>query len=233
MQTRILTLATALMILTTASNAQAQSLFGGGTTTGGGTTGGTGGSAAGVGRTTQGGGGTTFAAQGGSLIDPGRAAGDMVLNTGDGSLSSMVGQNAFTGFSSDSAFIGGNTAASQSFTNNRAQFGGLQGRGNTGGGQNGRGQGQTDRKPVRPQYRMAFTAPALPVQQLESSLKSSLLELPHLAYSNRTVELSVDENGVATISGTVNSEREMKSVESYVRMEPGVRKVANQLIIQQ
>ncbi|MDB4743849.1 BON domain-containing protein [Planctomicrobium sp.] len=49
--------------------------------------------------------------------------------------------------------------------------------------------------------------------------------------STEKVIVKVDEQGQVTLAGVVATERESKLLESYIRMEPGVRKVNNTLTV--
>ena len=218
---RIFAVLALLGALNTASESLAQSLFGGGNT--GGNTAGrntTGGNAA----------GGISGNSGFGQVGLGQSAAG-TLSVSDGSITSNTGAGTFAGSRSGATFVGGNASTTQSFNNTRSQFSSLQNRGNTGRGQANRTQ-TTQRKLPRTQYRIGFTAPVIPVQQIQSNLQSNVIELPQLAYADRSVNLVVDDQGVVTMSGSVNSDREKKLLEAYVSMEPGVRKVTNELKVQ-
>lgn len=241
---RIVSAVAIMSLFSIVSDVHAQTLFGGGgtgqtggrTTTGGQSTSATGGLTSGgatggnVGGGTGTGGARSGATAGSGGLTESRAG---TLSVSDGSLTSNVGQGNFAGFQTGGAFVGGNFAGTQTQTNSRAQFSSLQNRGG-GAGQANRGNQSrsiNNRTPVRPQFQVAFTAPTVPAQKIENSLSASVLKLPQLSYTNESITLSVNEAGVVTMAGQVNSDREKKLLEAFVRMEPGVRKVENELTI--
>ncbi|QDT30888.1 BON domain-containing protein [Thalassoglobus polymorphus] len=218
---RTLSLTLVLVCFTGISDVHAQSLFGGGGT--GGTTGGTntGGRATG-----------TTGAQGQSTsgIDTGQTIGTTNLNAADGSLSATVGQGSFVGGQNSGTFVGNRFTGQTASQGTSAQFGGLQNNNQT---QNRSTQQQTDRKSVRPVFRMAFVAPTLPQQEIESRLIETAIALPPIVAGSSSINIQVDPQGQVTLSGAVGTERERKLLESYVRMEPGVRGVKNSLTIKE
>lgn len=213
MPSRFLAFSLFLVILGPMSELQAQSLFG--------NSGNNSGTAAG---------GLTSGTQGQSPsgIDTGRELGSTNLNAADGSLSATVGQGGFVGGQNSGAFVGNRFAGQTAAQGTQPQFGNLQ---NTNRTQPRTSQNRTDRKAVRPRYQIAFNAPVIPQQELESTLTTTAISLPPLNSSNSTVQIAVDAAGVVVLRGAVETERERKLLESYVRMEPGVRGVSNLLAV--
>ncbi len=196
----------------------------GGGNTGGGATGGAGtGGNTGGGRT----GGGAAATGGGQNAQSGQTLGTQNLNAADGSLSAQVGQNAFTG-QAQNGFTG-NRIAGQANANTGAasQFG------NLGQGTNERPQNQvnTQRKQIRPQLRLAFDVPSIPPASVKLSLNERVVKVPVFVENASNVQINVDAHGTLTLNGKVSSDHERKLLEAYVRLEPGVRSVANKLIL--
>ena len=237
---RHVTFLIAVAVLVSASDAQAQSLFGGSSGRGG-TTGGTSG---GVSTTTSRGGISTG---GGSLGGGGTAAGrgqagaggiagqnmgTSNFNTGDGSLGQNALNQTFVGRNDNGGFVGNRMAGQTSQQGSQPQFGNLQNNNNRN-NQNRNNRSNTDRKPVRPQYRVAFPTPVIPAPQIQSKLVTRIGELPPLQSSVGSVTVTVDNAGQVLLSGFVGTERDKKLVESYIRMEPGVRAISNQLAVRE
>lgn len=214
MSSRFLVFSWCLIMLGPTSALQAQSLFGNSGNNSGTAAGGlTSGSRGVQGQSTSG-------------IDTSRALGTTNLNAADGSLSATVGQGGFVGGQNSGAFVGNRFAGQTAAQGTQPQFGNLQ---NSNRAQTRTSQNRSDRKAVRPRYQIAFNAPVIPQQELESVLTTTAINLPPLNSANQTVQISVDAAGVVVLRGTVETERERKLLESYVRMEPGVRGVSNLL----
>lgn len=211
----ILTLALAVLFI--ATKAEAQSLFGSsGSSLGTSNTGGQQTGVAGAqGQTTSG-------------INTGQTLGTTNLNSADGSLSATVGQGGFVGGQNNGAFVGNRFAGQTASQGVQPQFNAQQ---NNNRNTNRNNQGRTDRKAIRPQFRIAFAAPVIPKQELQSRFDLSNVSLPPALSSLRQVQLAVEENGTIKLTGSVATEREKKLIESYVRMEPGVRKVNSELAV--
>lgn len=212
----IVLILTVITFSTTTQEASAQSLFGGGGSLGGSNTGGqqTG---------TQGAQG-----QSSSGITTGQTLGTTNLNAADGSLSATVGQGGFVGGQNNGNFTGNRFAGQTASQSNQAQFGNLQQNNRN---QNRNNQQRTDRKPVRPRYRISFNAPVIPRSDLQSRLTFSEIQIPKQMLNAENVIVKVDEQGQVTLAGVVATDRDSKLLESYVRMEPGVRQVKNTLTV--
>lgn len=221
MRIRPLHLLAAMIFLMNCESVHAQSLFGGTSgTSSGARTGGTSGLA------TQSG----LQGQTGSATNTGQALGTTNLNAADGSLSATVGQGAFVGGQNNGNFTGNRFAGQTASQGVQAQFGNLTSNNRT---QNRNTQGQSDRKAVRPQFRIAFETPTIPATNIEQQLKLATVELPPISSRAHSVSVGVDATGMVTLAGVVASERDKKLLESYVRMEPGVRSVQSELTVMQ
>lgn len=231
---------------------QAQSLFGGSTSSGrsgssnvsvGGTTNFS--QAGSTGRTTSSGSsGSMFSGSGGQTTGAGgRTAGaagqngqanplgGSMMNAADGSLGlQMMNNTGFIGAGNSNGFIGSRTAGTGSNLRGMStQFGGMQLNNNTNQrGNNGRGQEQSPGLQIRPQLKLGFDAPSTP-PVLTDTVQTRLASLPSLAGRADGVVMSVDEAGLVTLNGRVANEADRRMVEAVVRLEPGVRRIDNQL----
>ncbi|RLS51128.1 MAG: BON domain-containing protein [Planctomycetota bacterium] len=172
-------------------------------------------SAGATGGTTQRAGGTT--APSGGTNDP-------AFNAADGSLGAQIGQGGFTG-RQNTGFAGNRNAGQgggASLTPQFNQMGGNQNsnRGNTGGNAN--------IKRARPQQRIAFTFPKANLTSTQVQVSQRFQRLAGV--TGATTEIT--DEGVATLTGTVATDDAKKLAEALVRLEPGVRSVVNELLVQ-
>ena len=145
-------------------------------------------------------------------------------------------QNAATGFvgsNSSQAFVGGARQATNQQATNR-QFGAFQNTQNTSNTQSS--QSGTPRS-IRTTMRIAFAAPSGTFAQQTGALAySNSVQLTQFS-SNRpelsgiNVELTAD--GVAVLTGTSPSTDTSRLAANLVRLQPGVRKVNNQIAVAQ
>jgi hypothetical protein len=143
-------------------------------------------------------------------------------------------QNAATGFvgsNSSQAFVGGARQATNQQATNR-QFGAFQNTQNTSNTQSS--QSGTPRS-IRTTMRIAFAAPSGTFAQQTGALAySNSVQLTQFS-SNRpelsgiNVELTAD--GVAVLTGTSPSADTSRLAANLVRLQPGVRKVNNQIAV--
>ena len=143
-------------------------------------------------------------------------------------------QNAATGFvgsNSSQAFVGGARQATNQQATNR-QFGAFQNTQNTSNTQSS--QSGTPRS-IRTTMRIAFAAPSGTFAQQTGALAySNSVQLTQFS-SNRpelsgiNVELTAD--GVAVLTGTSPSTDTSRLAANLVRLQPGVRKVNNQIAV--
>ena len=84
--------------------------------------------------------------------------------------------------------------------------------------------------PIRPVQVIAFTPPVKTSQSIEASVTA---DIASAVSQGRIpgVAVSVDGQGTATLQGHVNTESDRKKAERIVQLEPGVRKVVNQITV--
>ncbi|MCA9115766.1 MAG: BON domain-containing protein [Planctomycetaceae bacterium] len=216
---------------------QTNSLFGsaGPLSQGGGrTTGNTGRATGGFGQT----GGAAGLGSTGATTGLNTAAGTGGLNN-FGALSGTIGQG-FVGRADNLGRFVGNNQAVQGATGNTGGSG-LQGF-NRGGGQRNQqnfggnnqfnqNSGQGSRPVFRPRVEIAFSYPrASPADVRQAaSTRFSLISrrYPQLA----GVQLTGGPEGTIVLTGTVADERSRRMAEHLLRLEPGVRKIDNQLAV--
>lgn len=178
--------------------------------------------------------GSTFGGSAGS----GQSAGNSQSGLSSmGTPQNLNTQNSFIGRSdaAQNAFIGRNNAQSTTGRNAAGQNRNFN-RATTGGSQNGlnqRNAGQTGPKvpEFRPQIRIAFSAPALPVSQVSTSMGTSLdrIKVQHDKLSGVQFEVGADHS--VTLRGQVDSAGTRKLAEFLAMLEPGIRKVNNELTV--
>jgi hypothetical protein len=188
---------------------------------------------------------TVCAQQGGGDTGTGTAADG---NTGDagegGSLATFDAETAFSaidrgdtvgstastgaGFSDASAARGGGAgAAGGGLGGLGGGFGGLGGFGNLFGNLNN--QSSSTKPAIRTRLRSAVNVPATPplqVQQIATRRFRSLASRPQL----RGIQVTM-QGRTAVISGRVRSDRDRRMSELLMRLEPGVGRVDNQVVV--
>ena len=169
----------------------------------------------------------------------GNAAGNRTNANG----ASQLGQSAFSqgntqnafigGRSQQQGFIGGNQRTGQQ-QNNRQQQTNRQGNFGQNDFNNANGQGQqnqTDpRRAIRPSFKVAFDQPQPVATEIRSTLQprfDSLSQSPSL----RGVTYELDAEGVVVLSGSVDTPSQRRLAENVVKLEPGVKKVRNELTL--
>lgn len=150
-----------------------------------------------------------------------------------GTFQNLNPQNAFIGRSDDAqnAFIGRSNA--QNAANNAGQarnFNRTTGRA-TGQNQLRGSQGGPKVPEFRPQLRIAFTAPPLPITNVQTSMGSSFERIKERNEKLRGVQFEVNADRSVTLRGQVDSPGAKKLVEFLAMLEPGVRKVNNELTV--
>lgn len=149
-----------------------------------------------------------------------------------GSVGNQIGQGNFVGRSDNSGRFVGQAQAGQQQSMSRSNFGGLGGRG----GQNGNNnqnfnqgnQAQNARK-VRPQLKLGFSVPPMATPAVSNTLAVRLTAAQPSLGSVDNVNLKLDEAGVVTLTGRVESQEAKSLAAAILRLEPGVRKVVNEL----
>lgn len=152
-----------------------------------------------------------------------------------GNAQSLSAQNNFIGRSDAGAnsFIGRSNA--QNAGNNQSQNRNFN-RASTSQTQNGqnqfnRGQSGPAVPAFRPQMRVAFTAPPLPLSNVSTSMDQSFERVKARNERLRGVQFELNTDRSLTLRGQVNSESAKKLAEFMAMLEPGVRKVKNELTV--
>ena len=151
------------------------------------------------------------------------------FNSALGQASANAGNSGFIGANNaQNGFIGiRQNTSQQSFQqgNQFQQFNrGFQGQNNL----NGNGQG-TERRMAPARTRIAFDFSRQSSNELQTSLSNRLTKYPKF----NTATMSLSENGILTLKGRVGSEDDRKLAEALMRLEPGVIKVENELLVVQ
>jgi len=136
----------------------------------------------------------------------------------------------FVGRGTDSSqFVGRGTAGQQSGGRQSSQFGrgSQQSRRNV---NQSSGSSTRNLRVVRPRVRIAFNHPTIPAASLTSTLTG---QLQRFTAQNKLsgVRFDIDQNYTVTLKGEVPSNNSRKLHEIVARMEPGVRKVRNELVV--
>jgi hypothetical protein len=170
-------------------------------------------------------GNTGAAGEGGSLATLDAETAFSAIDRGD-----TVGSTASTGagFSDASAARGaGAGAAGGGLGGLGGGFGGLGGFGNLFGNLNN--QSSSTKPAIRTRLRSAVNVPATPplqVQQIATRRFRSLASRPQL----RGIQVTM-QGRTAVISGRVRSDRDRRMSELLMRLEPGVGRVDNQVVV--
>lgn len=162
-----------------------------------------------------------------------------------GGLGAQSGLGAQTGLNQQNqGFVGRNTNQNQFIGRTaQGQVNGQQGnqnrnRGGGGGNRsldqsimNGGNQaaGTSTMPAIRPRLIAAFDFPAANLSQVATKTQVLIDKLTARYPQMEQVQVSQADKGEILLTGSVNTERDAKLAESLVRLEPGVRKVQNQL----
>lgn len=178
------------------------------------------------------GGGAANAAVGGNNA-ANRTAGTGQAALGQSLFTQGNNQNGFIGGrNQQQGFIGGNQRTGQQQNNRQQQQNNRQG----GFGQNDPNnmnqgqQNQDQRRAIRPSFKVAFDQPQKPTADIRSTLQprfDSLSQTPSL----RGVAYELDADGVVVLRGTVETPAQKRLAENVVKLEPGVKKVRNELTL--
>lgn len=152
-----------------------------------------------------------------------------------GNAQTVAPQNAFIGRSdaAQNSFIGRENA--QNAANNAGQNRNFN-RTTAGGLQNGRNQFNTGQNTLkvpafRPQMRVAFTAAPLPLSNIKTSMGQSFDRIKERNERLQDVQFQLNADHSVTLRGQVESASAKKLVEFLAMLEPGVRKVKNELTV--
>lgn len=192
------------------------------------TTGATGGTSALGAGTNRAGGNTQGISQNNRTAGTGAAdLGQALLNQSN--LNSFIG-----GRNQQQGFIGGNQRTGQQQNNRQQQQNNRQNNFGQNDFNNSNGQGQQQQDPkraIRPQLRVAFDEmPKETNTEIRSTLQprfDSLSQTPSL----RGVAYELDAEGVVVLKGTVDTPSHKRLAENVVKLEPGVKKVRNELTL--
>jgi hypothetical protein len=190
------------------------------------TTGNTGGGLIG-GNATGGTGGGLIGGGGGGGGGTGGSVGGGINNANQGGIRAQAGN-----FQDLSAMGGGATSGRGGQSTRQFGGGGRGGAGRgTGGGARGGGQVQSPRRVIRPVLRIAFDYPQA-TAKVESSLNRGFDHISaRLQNRFQFLSLKASDKGVVTLTGQVQSVNDKKLAAAYVRLEPGVRKIENNLTV--
>jgi hypothetical protein len=100
-----------------------------------------------------------------------------------------------------------------------------------GNNRNGSSEERT-RSIIRPRQKIAFTYPVREAREVNLELSVRIARVSRLQNELNGVEVAVDDAGVATLNGVVDSPEQKRLAEIFVRLEPGVRSISNQLTVQ-
>lgn len=146
-------------------------------------------------------------------------------------------QNGFLGGRNSQTFLGGNQRNAQ--TNQQQQQ-------NQFGNRNNRGRqnqmdmndfdqqsqsGQDSRRAIRPQQKVAFDVPRREAVEIRSTLQTRF-ETVSQNLKLRDVTCDLDGEGVVTLRGSVESKSSKLLAANMARLEPGVKRVVNEIDIQ-
>jgi len=166
---------------------------------------------------------------------------------GAGGAQSGIGQGGFgnsaAGNQQNQGFIGRNTDLNQFIGRTaQGQANGQQGgqnRNRGGGGGNrtldqsllngGQAAGTSTQPTIRPRLKAAFDFPAANIAQVTTRSQLLFDKLTTRFPEMEQVQVSQAENGDIVLTGSVATARTAKLAESLIRLEPGVRKVQNDL----
>ena len=92
-------------------------------------------------------------------------------------------------------------------------------------------QGQDDsRRSIRPQQKVSFDVPKIPYEELNTTLNSRFERVTRQP-ALRGVTVDLDADGVVVLRGEVATPSQKQLAANMVRLEPGVKKVRNELTL--
>lgn len=149
-----------------------------------------------------------------------------------GSVGSQIGQGSFVGRSDNAGRFVGQAQSGQQQSMSRSNFGGLGGRGGQNGGNNqnfNQGNQTQNTRRIRPQLKLGFSIPPMATPAVSNTLAVRLTAAQPSLGSVENVNLKLDDAGVVTLTGRVQSQEAKSLAAAILRLEPGVRKVVNEL----
>jgi hypothetical protein len=156
---------------------------------------------------------------------------------GAGTQGTFVGRDDTAG-----RFVGDQRVGQQTGGARRTAVGGARQLGNRGGGgatgqlfgddDSARGPGaQRTQRIVRPRQEIAFSYPQRSTTTISASLNGRIERIALRQPALRNVDVLVNEQGIATLRGRVDSEEIKKLAAIMARIEPGVRSIENELTV--
>jgi osmotically-inducible protein OsmY len=147
-------------------------------------------------------------------------------------------QNGMVGARNTQQFLGANQRnAQQGLQQQQNQFGNRNNRGrqnqndpNDPNGMNQQGQDQDSRRSIRPQQKVAFEVPESSREDLHTTLNTRFERVTRQP-ALRGVSVELDAEGVVVLRGEVATPAQRQLAANMVRLEPGVRKVRNELTL--
>jgi len=91
------------------------------------------------------------------------------------------------------------------------------------------GNNNDPRSQLRIPMRIGFIRPAIDYVQVSAAIQTRLTKIPTLAAANNVNVVLSD--GIATLTGSVGSQRDRSIIERLMMLEPGVRTVQNELSV--
>lgn len=144
-------------------------------------------------------------------------------------------QNGMVGARNTQQFLGANQAAQQNQQQNQNRNRNNRGRQNQGmdpndpNGMNQQGQNDS-RRSIRPQQKVDFEVPKIPYEELNTTLNSRFERVTRQP-ALRNVTVDFDADGVVVLRGEVTTHSQKQLAANMVRLEPGVKKVRNELTL--
>lgn len=142
-------------------------------------------------------------------------------------------QNGMVGTRNTQQFLGANQAGLQNQQNqNQNRNRNTRGRQNQNIDQNDMNQQSQDdsRRSIRPQQKVSFDVPKIPYEELNTTLNSRFERVTRQP-ALRGVTVDLDADGVVVLRGEVATPSQKQLAANMVRLEPGVKKVRNELTI--
>ncbi len=148
-------------------------------------------------------------------------------------------QNGFLGGRGGSQnFIGNNQRAATANNQQQNQFGNRNNRGRQNQGDqndfnnsNQQGQNQDSRRSIRPQQKIAFDVPERTDVEFTTTLSSRFEQVTQQP-ALRGVTVHLDSEGVVILRGEVATPSQRMLAANMMRLEPGVKKIVNEIDIQ-
>jgi hypothetical protein len=113
---------------------------------------------------------------------------------------------------------------------NRSRGGDRNANGRSGADRAGRNS-QRARAAIRPRQRVAFSYPVRGAAVVNVELTRQLYEIAKVRTELAGVAVMIDDSGLATITGMVDTPEQRRLAELLVRLEPGVRSVRNEMTV--